>query len=527
MANPNIRIKRSAVPGKAPTVNDLPLGELGLNTYDAELFARRERSGIGTDIVRLGAGATVTNILYVTQDGSDSNTGKKLGDAKRTIGAALTAATTGTVIKVSAGSYVENNPLTIPEQVSIVGDSLREVSISPQNANQDLFYVSNGNYIAEMSYTGTLDLGKSIFSFNPVGAGTITQSPYIQNCTNFISNSIGMKIDGNHADGDLKSMVLDSYTQYNQGGIGVSITNSGYAQLVSLFTICNDIAVYCGSGGACDLTNSNSSFGNFGLIADGVGAEQFVGIVTVFGSANTNEFVLAGLGNTRPYDGQVVYFDNLYYTVQKVVVSAGGTGYTTTPTVTISAPSTPWGVQAQAVAEIRDGSVVSIETVSSGRGYESVPTITISSPDVGINTATATASLIPTYYVIESSTPISSGISTITLTDNVPYAVGVGTTVPFFKQSRILASGHAFEYIGSGVTIANALPSTGGVPIQANETDSRNGGLVVYTSTDQSGNFRIGDGVVINQQTGTISGTFYSKSLFSTVTPFILALGGD
>ena len=37
-------------------------------------------------------------------------------------------------------------------------------------------------------------------------------------------------------------MVLDSYTQYNQGGIGASITNQGYAQLVSLFTICDDIA---------------------------------------------------------------------------------------------------------------------------------------------------------------------------------------------------------------------------------------------------------------------------------------------
>jgi hypothetical protein len=111
--------------------------------------------------------------------------------------------------------------------------------------------------------------------------------------------------------------------------------------------------------------------------------------------------------------------------------------------------------------------------------------------------------------------------------ENVPYTVGVGTTVPFFKQSRVLASGHSLEYIGSGVTIANALPAAGGVPIQDNETDARSGGLVVFTSTDQSGNFRIGDGVVINQQTGTISGTFYSKSLFSTMTPFILALGGE
>jgi hypothetical protein len=113
------------------------------------------------------------------------------------------------------------------------------------------------------------------------------------------------------------------------------------------------------------------------------------------------------------------------------------------------------------------------------------------------------------------------------VSDNVPYAVGVGTTVPFFKQSRVLASGHSLEYIGSGVTIANALPASGGVAIQDNEIDARNGGLVVFTSTDQSGNFRIGDGVVINQLTGTISGTFYSKSLFSTMTPFILALGGE
>ena len=620
MADPNIRIKRSSVPGKVPTEFQLPLGELALNTYDAELFARRERAGIGTDIVRLGAGATVTNILYVTQDGNDSNTGKKLGDAKRTIGAALTTATTGTVIKVSAGSYVENNPLVIPEQVSIVGDSLREVSVSPQNAGEDLFYVSNGNYVAEMSYTGTLSNGKAIFAFNPEEIGYFNQSPYIQNCTNFIPNSIGLKIDGSKAIGPLKSMVVDSYTQYNQGGIGVSITNEGYAQLVSIFTICNETAIFCGSGAACDLTNSNSSFGDFGLIADGVGPLKYTGIITSAGTANDFEFVLdlnvptlnvtnalydnitglttitvnqnhnfnVGMGvsivglaftcssgpgivtypsgnkgyifevqgvptstsfevyvgvstlqhtytsggtvninATRPFDGQVVYFDTLYHTVGGVTVSSGGTGYTQNVDITFDDPSEPWGIPATAVGEVKNGSVTKVEMISNGRGYTTAPTVTFASPSSGINTATGTANLVPTYYVIESSTPISAGICTITLTDNVPYAVGVGSTVPFFKQSRVLASGHSLEYIGSGTNIASALPQSGGIPIQEQETDSRNGGLVVYTSTDQSGNFRIGDGVVINQQTGTISGTFYSKSLFSTMTPFILALGGD
>jgi hypothetical protein len=616
-----IRIKRSAVPGKRPTVNDLQLGELAVNTYDGELTTKRVRPGIGTDIIRIGAGTTVTNIIYVTKDGNDSNTGLKLGDAKATIAGAVSISSAGSVIKVSAGSYLENNPLVLPENVSLVGDSLREVSVTPQNTG-DLFYVSNGNYIAEMAFTGAANTG-AIFSFNPNKIGYFDQSPYIQNCTNFIPNSIGLKIDGNNAIGPLKSMVLDSYTQYNQGGIGVSITNEGYAQLVSLFTICDDIAVYCGTGAACDLTNSNSSFGNYGLVANGVGPRKYTGIITQSALANADTFTLdlnvptynvsnasydnvtglatvttstthgfsvgmgislSGIGFTclanpgagtttypsgrsgyifevksipttnsftvnvgpsttsgqtytsggtakinvsRPFDGQVVYFDNLYYSVNKIRVSAGGTGYITTPTIIIGSPSTSWGVQATAVAEISGGSVTNINLVSSGRGYTSIPSITISSPDVGINTATATLELLPSYYSILSSTPVSSGICTIKVNENVPYVVGVGTTVPFFKQSRVLASGHSLEYIGSGVTIANALPASGGVPIQDNETDARNGGLVVYTSTDQSGNFRIGDGVVINQQTGTISGTFYSKSLFSTMTPFILALGGD
>ena len=616
-----IRIKRSAVPGKIPAQGALQYGELAYNINDAELYAVRNRAGIGSEVVRVAAGATVTNILYVTPDGKDTNTGLKLGDAKRTIGAAVTAATTGTVIKVSAGSYVENNPIALPEQVSIVGSSLREVSVTPQNQG-DLFYVSNGNYIAEMSFVGTANTG-AIVAFNPNKPVYVNQSPYVQNCTNFIPNSIGMKVNGTDAIGPTKSMVLDSYTQYNANGIGVSITNEGYAQLVSLFTICPDTAVYCGTGGACDLTNSNASFGNYGLVADGVGPLKYIGLIEVDAEANSDTFTvnldepifivsnavydnntgvatitttdphnfnvgtgvtIAGLGfscignpsagiatypsgnngyvfevkrvpspnsfvvnvgpsttpgqvyvsggtasikDIRPFDGQVVYFDSLYYTVSKIRVGSGGTGYLEAPTVTISDPPTDWGVTALAAAEIVNGSVVAIEIISSGRGYVTPPTITISAPDVGINTATATLEVLPTYYSIISSTPIVSGICTITVNENVPYAFDYGTQVPFFKQSRVLASGHSFEYVGSGTNINSALPNQGGVPIQDNEIDMRNGGLVVYTSTDQAGNFRIGEGVTINQTTGTISGTFYSKSLFSTLTPFILALGGE
>ena len=621
MATP-IRIKRSAVPGKRPQVTDLQVGELALNTYDAELVTLRDRfsqTGIATEVVRLGAGATVTNVIYVTKDGNDNNTGLKLGDAKGTIAGAVAISTTGSIIRVSAGSYVESNPIKLPSQVSIVGDSLREVSITPQNAGSDLFHVSPGNYLSELSFTGSMNAGSAIVAFDPEKPRYSTQSPYVSNCTNFIQNSIGMKVDGNAVFGPFKSMVTDAFTQYNANGIGVSITNGGYAQIVSLFTINTDVGVFAGSGGQCDITNSNSSFGNFGLVTEGVSPRKNTGIIVTEQAANKDTFAInvnstsfnisnfqydhttglttvttstnhnfeVGMGVSlsnitltcdfgtkvypdgdvgyvfdvksvpagnqftthigistlahtydtgnptgtakidvvRPFDGQVVYFDKLYQEVQKIKVTAGGSNYTSAPTVTITSPSTDFGITATGVAVLKDGKVDSIDLVSSGRGYESTPTISIA----GGGGAGATASLVmkDKYYAIRKSTPISSGITTITVDDNVPYVVGVGTTVPIHKQSRILASSHSFEYIGSGTDLINSLPSRGGVAIQDNEVDDRAGGLTIFTSTDQAGQFRIGDGVIIDQQQGTITGTFYSKSLFSTMTPFILALGGD
>jgi len=617
MATP-FRIKRSAVPGKGPSVSDLQLGELALNTYDAELYTLRSRPGIGTEVVKIG-GAAIENVLYVNKDGDDGNSGSTPADAKATIKAAVGIASEGTAIKVAAGTYIENNPIKVPKQVSIVGDSLREVTVSPQNADEDIFHVSPGDMLAELTFSGTVDEGVAVVAFDPDKIQYVDQSPYIRFCTNRVANSIGLKVDGNKAVGPFKSMVTDSYTQYNVSGIGVSVSNEGYAQIVSLFTMNLDEAVACHSGGQCDVTNSNSSFGNYGLVADGVGALQYTGTIASEAKENTDKFEVnlstpsinisnfvydnvsglatvttssahgftVGMGVTiadvqltcaygtktyphkapyvftvgtvpnttsfttnigistlahsyfgggnakvnliRPFDGKAVYFDNEYNTIGKIKLTNPGSGYNTAPTVTIGDPSTSstFGVTATALATIIGSKVDEIQLLSNGRGYTSLPSVTISAPDVGINTATATVELLPTYYTVKESTPISAGICTITINETLPYSVGVGITVPFFRQSRILASSHSFQYIGSGVDPINSLPSRGGVTIQENEVDNRNGGLVVYTSTDQGGNFRIGDGVQIDQISGTITGTSYSKSLFANVTPLILALGGE
>ena len=483
------------------------------------------------DNVTINASATginsAPNVLYVAKDGSDSNNGTSIDNAKLTIKSAVSIAQSGTVIKVLSGNYVEANPITLPAFTAVVGDDLRTVKVLPSTPTSDIFHVNKACKLANMTFSGHTAPAAAV-AF-PSGIATNVgggkwKGPYIQNCTSDTTTGTGIYIDGNLAE-KTKSMNVDAFTQYNQGGVGVAVTNEGYAQLVSVFTICCDKAITVHKGGQADLANSNCSFGTQGLVADGVSPEQFTGIVTASAAAAQDNITInVGAVTTRPYDGQVVYFDQLYKSVETITVGSGGTGYTQAPTVTIDAPAGPSGETASAFASIENGSVTEISIISSGSQYTGTPTITISGPQSGINTATATANMADTYFTINSATPIVSGITTLTLAENLINTVGVGSTAYFFQQSKIVASSHTFEYIGSGNTITLATPKRGGVTIQANEVVSQNGGRVIYTSTDQAGNFRIGDDLQINQATGTISGRAFSKSLFSEITPFILAL---
>lgn len=395
------------------------------------------------------------------------------------------------------------------------------------------FVVNLGTAGVAHTYVG----GGVVFPPYSPGVGPITQGPYIRNCTNFVAGSVGMKIDGFNAEpgdqddiGVTGSMSVDSYTQYNQGGIGVSITNGAYAQLVSIFTICNDIAHYTTGGGQCDITNSNCSFGNFGLVSKGVGDAtsksiyRYSGVVNQSADEETDTVVVSGVGTYRPYDGQSIYFDKLYYSVLEINVTDGGSGYTSAPTVTIDAPTGPSGIRAEAISRINSaGQIVGVDLISVGRQYETTPSVSFSGG--GGAGGTVSVKMRPIYYSIQSATLPSAGISTIVLTENLNNAVGVGTTVYFARTSFQLATGISLEWLGSGTNINNAKPALGGVAIQANEVVMEEGGKVVYTSTNQSGDFRIGEDVVINQLSGTISGRAFNQSLLNSVTPLIIALG--
>jgi hypothetical protein len=94
--------------------------------------------------------------------------------------------------------------------------------------------------------------------------------------------------------------------------------------------------------------------------------------------------------------------------------------------------------------------------------------------------------------------------------------------------SLIITTGHDFSYAGAGVTY-KALPFNqggAGVAIPEKEITELAGGRVYFTSGNELGDFKIGTGLIINQATGTLQGRTFSRSLFSLVTPFSLALEG-
>jgi hypothetical protein len=94
--------------------------------------------------------------------------------------------------------------------------------------------------------------------------------------------------------------------------------------------------------------------------------------------------------------------------------------------------------------------------------------------------------------------------------------------------SLIVATGIDYSYNGAGVTFKALPPNQGGTGVAdpTKEITELAGGRIFFTSGNESGDFRIGTGLTINQATGTLVGRTFSKSLFSLVTPFSLALEG-
>ena len=246
-------------------------------------------------------------IFYVAEDSTSSaddvNHGQSIDYAFASVKyacdyiAADVVNRTPATIFIKDGTYNEVLPITVPANVTIVGDGQRNCIIQPAagngdngipNVNETMFYLDSGVMIEGILMKGLT--GFSLGTTTPTDpndatiggvylrlkpGATILKSPYIKESSAFSTGGVGAIIDGSVvATGTAGSMVFHTYTQVHDGGIGFWVKDYGLSEIVSCFTYYCDMGYVCTGGGKIRALNGNNSYGTYGAISIGFDANE-------------------------------------------------------------------------------------------------------------------------------------------------------------------------------------------------------------------------------------------------------------
>lgn len=401
---------------------------------------------------------TLGNTYYVSTNGSDTESGNNINQPFRTIEYALSQATDGDIINVSAGAYEEICPLVVPAGVTLKGSGLRATSIQPTSDTntQDILKLNNLSTVEDFTIKGSFydsvnDTGYA-FSY-ATGAAITTRSPYVQRVTVLNRGSVVSASDPygyNSADAGRGAKVDGSVITSNSIEAGFLFNE------VTFFTP-NQRGLIMTNGARIEYLNCFHYFANQALTG-------IAGTTGIGGDANARIKVI-GLSAT-PSAGNVVRLYN-----------NGGVGIAT-------------------------GNVIS---------YDS-DFITIEGKGTGVFTkADLNATQDIRLFGNDAVTQIGTA-TTITFADYTMFGAEIRSVGCAFEYGSIgvVADGFGvqlrlfaanFNHIGSGKDFSNDDTLT----IQSNEVIELNGGQVSYVSIDEGGDFRVGDAFVVDQENGNVS----------------------
>jgi pectin methylesterase-like acyl-CoA thioesterase len=202
-------------------------GETGLTPSSDNIIPTQR--AVKSYVDAYSAGNYDTKTIHVSLDGVDSaDTNGMPNNPYRTLVYALSQITDNSstnryVIKIGPGIYVENNPITMKEYVTVVGlDSEIVTRISAQNATSNIFNMVSHTAIENLtlygtttgyavSHTSTLDCILRNISFFQCGYGVLLNNA---SATMDIMNLSAINVSGTMAEGvvvQAGNMVLDNY----------------------------------------------------------------------------------------------------------------------------------------------------------------------------------------------------------------------------------------------------------------------------------------------------------------------------
>lgn len=472
----------------------------------------------GSSIDWIGATQSA-NTYYVAPHGQDTpNHGKNLATPFASIKyACQQAASVGlaATIFVKTGTYAEQLPITVPPNVAIVGDNQRTTIVAPKPGNSDdgttpnsqstMFLLSNGSILNKMTFIGmtgwvpgttasditTSTIKGVVARLNPASP-VVNKSPYVLECSAIGTGLIGALVDGSvHASG-AKSMIFHGYTVISDNGIGYWIKDAGKAEIVSCFTYYCYFGYASTGGGHIRALNGNNSYGTWGSVAQGFDSAETAVTGALLGQQLNFTYTggLINVGDTvTSSSGATGIVTNVQYTSDKVYVRNTTGTFSVGNTLTFTSGGT---------------GTVKAGALENQRGFVLVMDNLTAAPKPGQSIQIAGDSIA---YVVQSVTGTytnSSSIITVVLSQEKPTGSAAGAVVTLrSKYSQIRLTGHDFLSIGTGGVTTTNYP---GEPLQpaaqGNETNEVFPGRVFYVSTDQDGNFRVGEFFRIDQATG-------------------------
>ncbi|HVS38708.1 MAG TPA: choice-of-anchor Q domain-containing protein, partial [Gemmataceae bacterium] len=277
--------------------------------------------------------------------------------------------TTNTINLTVAGDYKISLAGAPAETDNLAG----EFAVTPTAGNLSIINASggqvtvDGNHLARVFDINPGDTDNPATKFTVTLQGfTITNGVAVDpaNLDGPGSSGGGIRDQGNTSL-TLDNITLTGNTASADGG-GVSMENAVSAPWT--LTVNNSV-----------ISSNHAGDAGGGIETDGSG-KVFVNSGTVIS------------GNTTNNQGGGIWLDAVEDGVGSVAITDPGTGYTTAPTVTFSAPQMAGGTTTTGVAVITGGVVSGVTITNPGSGYTTAPTVTFSAPPAG-TTATADANL--------------------------------------------------------------------------------------------------------------------------------------
>lgn len=296
-----IKFKRSPVPGKPPTILDIDLGELAINTYDGKLFLKKNVESVES-IVEVGGDFPIENVIFVQKNGNDSNSGETWNSAYLTVERALQEAETRngatTLIEVAPGQYHTEGHLDVPDN-TIIKAAHRSVVFKPVGGYEErnVFRMGSGCFLEGPLFEGwRLDDMENpsegfAVSFRP--GSIITRTPYAHkiavrtppywgtiappldraNGNPLVGRGAGVAL----ADGSIISpysvfpnIMTWGATPVTHNGIGYCAKKGGLINAVNAVSIWSHKHFYAIDGGQIILSSCSTQFGDFTMVAKGL-----------------------------------------------------------------------------------------------------------------------------------------------------------------------------------------------------------------------------------------------------------------